>query len=57
MSTYRELVYLVLDELKLTSDDALFNEEHVMFLLGKYRGFLLKQQYKDIKKEIPEVGS
>lgn len=54
MSTYRELIYLVLDELKLTSDDALFNEEHVMFLLGKYRGFLLKQQYKDIKKEIPE---
>lgn len=54
MSTYRELVYLVLDELKLTSDDAFFNEEHVMFLLGKYRGFLLKQQYKDIKKEIPE---
>ena len=33
MSTYRELVYLVLDELRLTSDDALFNEEHVMFLL------------------------
>lgn len=54
MSTYRELVYLVLDELKLTSDDALFNEEHIMFLLGKYRGLLLKQQYKDIKKEIPE---
>lgn len=54
MSTYRELVYLVLDELKLTSDDALFNEEHVMFLLGKYRGLLLKQQYKDVKKEIPE---
>lgn len=54
MSTYRELVNLVLDELKLTSDDALFNEEHVMFLLGKYRGLLLKQQYKDIKKEIPE---
>lgn len=54
MSTYRELTYLVLDELKLTSDDALFNEEHVVFLLGKYRGMLLKQQYKDIKKEIPE---
>lgn len=54
MSTYRELVYLVLDELKLTSDDAMFNEEHIMFLLGKYRGLLLKQQYKDVKKEIPE---
>ena len=54
MSTYRELVYLVLDELRLTSDDALFNEEHVMFLLSKYRGFILKQRYKDVKKEIPE---
>lgn len=54
MSTYRELIYLVLDELKLTSDDAMFNEEHVMFLLSKYRGLILKQQYKDVKKEIPE---
>lgn len=54
MSTYRELTHLVLDELKLVSDDAMFNEEHVLFLLGKYRGMLLKQQYKDVKKEIPE---
>lgn len=54
MSTYRELVYLVLDELKLSSDDAYYNEEHIMFLLGKYRGLLLRQHYKDVKKEIPE---
>lgn len=54
MSTYRELIYLVLDELKLVSDDAMFNEEYVMFLLGKFRGMMLKQQYKDVKKEIPE---
>lgn len=53
-TTYRELVYIVLDELKLSADDAYFTEEHVVFLLGKYRGLLLKQQYKDIKKEIPE---
>lgn len=53
-TTYRELVYLVLDELKLSADDAYFTEEHVVFLLGKYRGLLLKQQYKDVKKEIPE---
>lgn len=53
-TTYRELVYLVLDELKLSADDATFNEEHCIFLLGKYRGLLLKQQYKDVKKEIPE---
>lgn len=54
MSTYKELAYLVLDELKLSSDDATFNEEHVYFLLGKYRGFLLKQRYSDVKKDIPE---
>ena len=54
MSTYKELVYMVLDELKLYSDDALYTEEHVMFLLGKYRTFLIKQRYSDVKKQIPE---
>lgn len=54
MSTYRELVYMVLDELKLISDDSHFQEEHVLFLLDKYRSFILKQRYSDIRKEIPE---
>lgn len=45
---------MVLDELKLSSDDAQFTEDHVMFLLNKYRAFLLKQRYSDIKKQIPE---
>lgn len=54
MSTYKELVYLILDKLKLNSDDAQFTEEHVIFLLGKYRTFLLKQRYSDVKKQIPE---
>ena len=54
MSTYKELTYMVLDELKLYSDDASYTEEHVMFLLDKYRAFLLKQKYSDVKKQIPE---
>ena len=54
MATYKELVYMALDELKLTSDDSHFKEEHIIFLLDKYRAFLLKQRYTDIKKEIPE---
>ena len=45
---------MVLDELKLHSDDSSFTEEHVLFLLDKYRTFLLKQRYSDIRKEIPE---
>ena len=54
MTSYRELVYLCLDEIKLYSDDAVFTEDHVIFLLNKYRAFLLKQRYSDIKKQIPE---
>lgn len=54
MTTYKELVYYVLDALKLVSDDSVIQPEHVLFLLDKYRGFILKQRYSDIKKEIPE---
>lgn len=54
MSTYRELVYMCQDLLKTLSDDSVYTQEHILFLLGKFRGMLLKQHYKDIKKEIPE---
>lgn len=54
MNTYKELVYIVLDELKGLSDDFTYTEEHIMFLLDKYRAFILKQKYYDIKKQIPE---
>lgn len=52
--TYREAIYMVLDEIKSTSDDSLYTEDHIMFLLKNYRAFLLKQRYSDIKKPIPE---
>lgn len=54
MSTYGQIVYMVLDQLKLLSDDASYTEEHVLSLVSNYRGFLLKQRYSDIKKQIPE---
>lgn len=54
MSTYRELVNICLDELKALSDDSTYQQEHVLFLLDKYRGFILKKTYDDAKKEIPE---
>ena len=54
MITYKELIYMVLDELKLSSDDTQYTEDHIIFLLDKYRAFLLKQKYSDIKKYIPE---
>lgn len=54
MSTFKEIVYLALEELKLTSDDSYYTEDHILFLLNKYRAFLLKQRYSDIKKQMPE---
>ena len=54
MSTYREIIYMISDELKLISDDSYYTEDHILFLVSKYRAFLLKQRYSDIKKFIPE---
>lgn len=54
MSTFKEIVYMCLDELQLSSDDATFTEEHIIFLANKYRALLLKKQYLDLAKLIPE---
>ena len=41
----KEIVYMVLDLAKAaTSDDSFFNESHVIFLLKKYRSFLIKKE-------------
>lgn len=54
MAVYRELVYSCLDLLKVSSDDSFFSEEHIMFLLGKFRGLLLEQKYKEKKEEMSD---
>lgn len=52
--TYNQIAYYILDALKLSGKSSYYNEEHILFLLDKYRSFLLKQKYSDIKKPIPE---
>lgn len=54
--TYGEAVYMILDELRLTSDDANFNENHVVFLLNKYRALAIKKEYERTKKELNEAN-
>lgn len=51
MAKYKELVYYILDSLKLVSDDSFMTEDHVIFLLGKYRYLLLKQKIEKEKLE------
>ena len=48
-----EIVYYCLDAIKAFSDDSYVNEEHVLYLIGKYRVSLL-QQYYNTKKPISE---
>ena len=54
MSKYRHLVYMVLDELKGMSDDFSYTEEHIIFLLSKYRATILKNTYKNKEHKIPK---
>ena len=46
MATYREIVYLVLDEIKSSNGDSNITENHVIFLANQYRLFLLEQKKK-----------
>lgn len=46
------MVYMVLDQLKAMSDDFYYTEDHILFLLDKYRAFLLKQKYRTPKSVI-----
>ena len=35
MNTLREMVYMVIDQLKNLSDDSYYTEEHIIYLLNK----------------------
>lgn len=43
--TYGEIVYMCLDEIKAMSDDSYVTEDHIVFLISKYRSYLLRQKY------------
>lgn len=49
MYTYNHVIYMVLDFLKISSDDAYYTPDHVLFLLNKFRAFVLKSKYEDGK--------
>ena len=43
---------MCLDTLKITSDDSIFNENHILFLINRYRSILLQQKYADIRNQV-----
>lgn len=50
-----EVIYYCLDAIKAISDDSHVNEDHVLFLLSKYRAALL-QQYHNVRKPVTETN-
>ena len=54
MSTCRQIMYMIFDEFKISSDDSTWNESHIAFLMNKFRAILLKQKYNDERKQIPD---
>ena len=58
MATFREITYMVLDLLKERSDDSYYTEEHIIFLAGKFRAYLLERKYaKSRNKAYQSVSS
>lgn len=51
--TYGELVFICKDLLKIISDDATFEDEHVLFLASRLRSLLIKKYYDTPKKPAP----
>lgn len=45
---------MCMDEVKLHSDDSFYTEDHLVFLLNKYRSFVLK---KELEKENKQLSS
>lgn len=54
--TNRELVYMILDQSRMVTDDISLNEEHALFLANKARAFLLTQKYKTVKLEVSDAN-
>ena len=44
-----ELIYSILDLVKINSDDSFWTEDHVIFLCKKYRAFLIKKEQEKLK--------
>ena len=54
MTTYKDVIYMISDLLKLSSDDASYTNDHLLFLMTKFRALLLKNTYLGKNLQIPQ---
>lgn len=57
MATYREMVYMVLDMMKVSSDDSYYTEEHIIFALDQIRSLILSRKYGDASRSRSLAGA
>ena len=55
MNTYGQMIYMVRDLLKIAADDSYITSQHILFLLEKFRSYVLKSKYADDEEEIPDT--
>mgnify|MGYP003398768181 FL=1 len=55
--TLREIVFMCMDETKLNSDDSFYTEDHIAFLINKYRSFVLKKELEKENKTLSNANS
>lgn len=51
MAKFKEMIYMCLDLLKERSDDSFYTEEHILFLITKFRNLLLERKYKNSRNQ------
>lgn len=58
MATFGQIIYMVSDLLKESTDDSFYTEEHILFIANKMRSLLLERKYRGSRnqafKEMPE---
>ena len=57
MATFEEIAFAVLDLMKESSDDAYYNEDHVLFFAKKIRAVLLERKYRKSRNGAHNVMS
>ena len=54
MATYRQLAYMIADFSKSIADDTIVNIDHIIFLMSRYRTFILNNAFANVKKALSD---
>lgn len=56
MATFKEIAYAISDFSKTITDDSTITIEHIIFLMSKYRSYILNSNYSTVKKKVNDAN-